>query len=181
MRITEAVHLFLDQKVVPGSCWVDATLGNGHDALFLAERLGANGILIGFDLQSAAINASNKRLENEDCEIHLFERSHAQLQNALGELDIQQVDGVIYNLGYLPGSDKETRTLWGSTKVALDASARLLKTGGLLSITTYPGHPEGAEEDMHLQGWIQQAETLKTVEHLESPNQGPRWYCLEKR
>ena len=46
------------QAALPeGGCAVDATLGNGHDALNLAQLVGDGGRVIGFDVQPEAIAA----------------------------------------------------------------------------------------------------------------------------
>ena len=47
-----------------GDYVVDATLGNGHDALFLANLVGEQGHIIGFDIQAEAIEASTQRMED---------------------------------------------------------------------------------------------------------------------
>jgi Ser/Thr protein kinase RdoA (MazF antagonist) len=41
---------------------LDATAGNGHDTLLLAERVGEGGRVVGFDVQAAAIEATRARL-----------------------------------------------------------------------------------------------------------------------
>lgn len=39
------------QALRPGDTAVDATMGNGHDTLFLAQAVGPTGHVIGFDIQ----------------------------------------------------------------------------------------------------------------------------------
>ena len=53
---------------------------------------------------------------------------------------------IVFNLGYLPGGDKARTTKAETTLEAVRASLFLLKKNGLLCLTMYSGHPEGAEE-----------------------------------
>jgi len=50
---------------------------------------------------------------------------------------------VAFNLGYLPGGDKEIITASETTSLALEAAKRILMPGGLISIVVYVGHPGG--------------------------------------
>ena len=45
----------LERVIQPGDTVVDATVGNGHDTQMLAELVGENGHVIGFDVQPSAI------------------------------------------------------------------------------------------------------------------------------
>jgi hypothetical protein len=45
-------------------------------------------------------------------------------------------------------------TLVGETLSAMDAAARLLKPGGVLSVVCYPGHEAGAEEARAVEEWM---------------------------
>ncbi len=53
---------------------------------------------------------------------------------------------VVYNLGYLPGGDKTKTTHVATTLQSLHQAQALLQKGGVISITCYPGHKEGAHE-----------------------------------
>jgi len=56
----------------PGDWAVDATAGNGHDALFLAQTVGPQGRVVAFDVQPAAATATRRRLGagcGESCSI----------------------------------------------------------------------------------------------------------------
>lgn len=44
-------HDTLRKVVRPGDYVIDATCGNGHDTLLLAELVGINGHVLGFDIQ----------------------------------------------------------------------------------------------------------------------------------
>ncbi|MDN6436144.1 methyltransferase domain-containing protein, partial [Lentilactobacillus parabuchneri] len=48
-------HELLSQVVSYGDTVVDCTVGNGHDTLFLANLVGTDGTVYGFDIQPQAI------------------------------------------------------------------------------------------------------------------------------
>ena len=49
--LTGLAHELIQEKIQPGDTVVDATIGNGHDTLFLAKCVGETGRVIGFDVQ----------------------------------------------------------------------------------------------------------------------------------
>lgn len=55
-------HELLREVVVTGDYVVDATMGNGHDTLFLAQLVGENGKVDAFDIQEAALLATKEKL-----------------------------------------------------------------------------------------------------------------------
>jgi hypothetical protein len=149
------------------SQWViDATCGNGHDTLFLAQNLlknylpshddgsknhSENGI-ISLDIQKEAIESTWARLkENFDetqlDKIHLYQQSHASFP-AIAFL--HPIKLIVYNLGYLPGSDKKLTTLVDTTLTSLEQATQLIIPGGMISVMCYPGHPEGKLEEQAL-------------------------------
>lgn len=52
VKLTAIAQTYWEAVVRPGGCVVDATLGNGHDALVLARLVGPGGHLYGFDVQA---------------------------------------------------------------------------------------------------------------------------------
>ena len=56
------------------------------------------------------------------------------------------VGAVLFNLGYLPGSDKTITTTAASTIAAMRAALTLLRPRGAIIAVLYTGHPGGAEE-----------------------------------
>ena len=66
----------------------------------------------------------------------------------------ESVATVVFNLGYLPGSDKSVMTEAGNTLQALEASAMLLKHSGMLCVTAYSGHLGGKEETASVKEWM---------------------------
>ncbi len=139
---------------------VDATCGNGQDTLLLAKLFitADSGWLYACDIQAAAIEKTKKRLADElDSKIveriTLEQRSHVTFPN---ELKQKRPKLFVYNLGYLPGSDKTQTTRCDTTRESLLQACELVDEGGLISVTCYPGHPEGAREEAMLTEWCQQ-------------------------
>ena len=61
---------------------------------------------------------------------------------------------VMYNLGFLPGSDKQVVTRTETTLLSLAAAVEALAPGGLLSVHAYGGHPGGLEELQAVDVWF---------------------------
>ena len=136
-----------------GDVVIDATAGNGHDAQFLAGCVGATGRVLAFDVQEAAMRSTRERLREvgleERVEFHLA--SHARMVEFA---EAGSVAAVMFNLGYFPGEDHALATEAPETMRALDAAAVVLKSGAVLSVVCYPGHPQGTEEAASVERWM---------------------------
>ncbi len=141
----EHAHLLWSQWTKPGSWAIDATCGNGHDTLKLRELVGASGGVIALDVQEEAIASAQKRLKAPN--VHFFCQSHVTFPSLA---ETHPIRLIVYNLGYLPGGDKGKTTLSKTTLLSLQAALSLVEAGGLISLTLYPGHPEGAVEERAL-------------------------------
>ena len=144
-RATELAHLLLSRSIRPGDCVVDATVGNGHDTLFLAQCVGASGCVIGFDVQETAIEAAARRLGDHP-QVTLICKSHEHLSVSLPDDARGRLAAVMFNLGYLPGAEKTITTRAETTLAALEQALAEIKAGGVVTLIVYPGHPGGAEE-----------------------------------
>lgn len=58
----------------------------------------------------------------------------------------EPIGAVMFNLGYLPGGDPNIVTDLETTLPALEASLRLLRPGGVITLVLYGGHARGAAE-----------------------------------
>ncbi len=83
----------------PGAVILDGTLGGGGHAETILERTAPDGLLVGLDLDADALRASADRLARFGDRVHLVQSSFRHLDSALEELGIQQVDGVLLDLG----------------------------------------------------------------------------------
>jgi SAM-dependent methyltransferase len=153
--LLNTAHRIIAKRLQCGQIALDATLGNGHDTLFLARCVGANGLVYGFDVQTKALEAARKRLEDA-CLLALLQwippQHHGKIQAAM------------FNLGYLPGGDKTLITQTATTLAALEVSLRLLTQDGVITVMAYPGHPGGAEETTELIQWLRQHAQQRGVE-----------------
>ena len=143
--LLEQAHDLIVDVLEQGDAAVDATLGNGHDTLFLARCVGRAGKVFGFDVQQAAVGNTGKRLDDagvDSCCYALFCESHADMALHI----TTKVKAVMFNLGYLPGGDKKIITQAHSTVAALSAAIESLSCGGILTVMCYPGHDGGADE-----------------------------------
>ncbi len=142
----------LHQVILPGDTVVDATLGNGHDTLMLAELVGDAGRVIGFDIQEEAVRRTQAALAEAGlaARCRLYAVGHQEMAAYVPA----PVRAVAFNLGWLPGGDKAVTTHWDTTRIALDAALSLLLPGGECTVCAYPGHPAGDEERRALADYL---------------------------
>ena len=173
-------------KLVPsGGIYIDATCGNGHDTLFLAENLLTqdSGSLYAIDIQENAIKSTKKKLlslpPQKIDRIHFFHQSHENFPSIINQAHL-----IVYNLGYLPGSDQKITTLGEITIKSLQNALEILDNQGLISITVYPGHSEGTLESQMLLDWcsILPSKRVKVqiMRHLNKPS-APFLLTLQKK
>ena len=134
----------LSRVLRPGDTAVDATMGNGHDTLFLCETVGPRGHVFAFDIQPAALVNTEKLLRDNNVldRADLFCAGHEWLDQYVKE----PVRAVVFNLGWLPGGNHSVTTRVETTLVAVRNALDLLAPGGMLVLCAYPGHDEGNRE-----------------------------------
>ncbi len=130
---------------------VDATAGNGHDTVCLAQLVGETGRVYAFDVQAEALAATGQRLQAAGLasRVCLLHQGHQHLADCVPA----PVDVVAFNCGYLPGGDKARTTQTATTLSAMQQALALLRPGGVLSAVLYPGHAEGGEEAAAVSAW----------------------------
>ncbi len=147
----------------PKDIAIDATLGNGNDAAFLVQ-LGFKHV-IGFDVQTQAIETSKQRIKpSANQQVELIHDSHHNLQVHIKKA----VDCIMFNLGYLPKSDKRITTLAHSSVEAIELSLDALTKKGLLTVLCYPGHEQGKIETQAVQQLLNNKGGIMVDEHLAS-------------
>lgn len=140
---TRTALLFISQYLHEGDTVIDATCGNGHDTLALAN-MGAKKIYA-FDIQEEALVRTRELLIDNNVslnKVQLILDSHSNMRQHVTE----KVQVIVFNLGYLPSADKSITTRTETTLKAVEESLCLLKKDGLLCICMYSGHPGGDEE-----------------------------------
>ena len=162
----------MHQVIQAGDAVIDATLGNGHDTVMLAELVGESGHVTGFDIQPDAVARTSALLEEKGllgrCTLYAEGHEH------LAERVQGPVKAAVFNLGWLPGGDKSITTHWETTQTAIQAALSLLVKGGVCTVCAYPGHAAGAQERQALMDWLS---TLRPQEfnvlHHRFLNAGP--------
>lgn len=144
-RPTALVQAILRPLIHEGDLVIDATAGNGHDTLFLAECVGTTGRVLAIDVQEAALISARSRLTEAGLcgRVEFFHESHTRMDARAGD---GSAAAIMFNLGYLPGENHDLTTESSETLAALDVACRVLKPGGVLSVVCYPGHEAGAVE-----------------------------------
>lgn len=136
-------RIFISRIVQPGDTVVDATAGNGQDTLYLARCVGPKGKVFGFDVQKQAIEKTSGLVSPDYSEqVYLIHDCHTTMEARIKE----PVTLVLFNLGYLPGSDRSVKTLPETTAAAAESACRLLRPGGAVLCVVYRGHHEGRGE-----------------------------------
>jgi predicted methyltransferase len=174
MRVTERMHATLAERLVPGDLVIDATAGNGHDTRFLAERVGPTGIVFAIDIQPVAIDRSRVLLSiMPELPIHWIIGDHAHLATLIPPEHHGHIAAIMFNLGYLPCGDHSIITTKATTIPAIAAAWAMLRPGGTLAITVYPGHPGGDIEAVAVDNWISAIDG-DAVWHESAAPTGPR-------
>lgn len=181
-RITEMAHQLLAARIQRGDIVVDATAGNGHDTLFLAELVGDTGHVHAYDVQIDAIKATEERLAAQGYEsrVTLHHGSHT----GISELD-DALQAVIFNLGYLPGSDKTVITKADDTIVAVEGALLHLQSGGIVVLVVYVGHMGGEAEAKALEAYVRELPVrdylVLKYEYINPDNRPPYIVAIEKK
>uniref|UniRef100_A0A2P2J7L5 Uncharacterized protein LOC105646173 n=1 Tax=Rhizophora mucronata TaxID=61149 RepID=A0A2P2J7L5_RHIMU len=128
-----------------------------------------SGCVYGLDIQRDALASTSSLLDGavtpkEKALVKLFSICHSRMEEVVPENN--PVSLVAFNLGYLPGGDKAITTVPETTVAALNAAARILVPGGLISLVIYVGHPGGREE-------------LEVVEAFASGLSVDKWICCK--
>ena len=176
------VHTLLADHVVEGASVIDATMGNGHDTLQLARLVGNTGHVYAFDIQREALAATAARLRDEQLQgrVSLIHDSHARMHEYVSE----EVSAIVFNLGYLPGTDKSCATQATSTLAAIERALTLLAPGGLLLVVIYWGHEAGVREKEVLEPFVAQLSPeqyrVLRYEFMNRVNPAPYLLAIER-
>lgn len=142
-KILELSHQLIRERVKTGDIVIDATLGRGKDTVFLANLVGDNGKVYGFDIQKEAIDSTRKILEEEQIidRVEIIFDSHEKLKVYIDK----PVKAVMFNLGYLPSGNKDIITKDTSSIKAIKAALNLLEDDGIITVVVYIEHDDGLE------------------------------------
>jgi hypothetical protein len=161
----DLAHAYWSKILQSGDHAIDATCGNGHDTLKLCQLALSNtqGKIYALDRQKEAIANTKKNLaiylNAEKLEkVDFILTCHSQFPTTILPDSIKLI---VYNLGYLPGGNKKETTLSETTILSLQNALNLVQAGGVISLTCYPGHDEGLQEEQKLLQFVQSLSPLK--------------------
>lgn len=177
LRPLQMAHAFLEEVVTDEDIVVDATMGNGHDTLFLA-RLAKK--VYAFDIQEQAIEQTTKRLAEAKLDnVELFLTGHENVDQY-----VESIKAAIFNLGYLPSADKTVITQPHTTIQALEKLCQRLVAGGRIAVMIYYGHEGGDVERDAVLDFVsqlpQQEFTVALYKTINQINQPPFLVMIEK-
>ena len=171
ISLVACAQQLVSNVVSTGDTVVDATMGKGHDTLFLSNMVGPNGNVYSFDIQTSAINKTRTLLKNNNINnTRLINCCHSRLASALktsNDNPAKQISAAMFNLGYLPGGDKSIVTHPDTTLTALNAILPLMANKACITIVAYRGHSGG------------EAESDAIAEYCASLDK-PLYYCHQK-
>ena len=173
----EMAHDFLTQVITKDDVVVDATMGNGHDTLFLAKLAKQ---VYAFDIQEQALQKTSKRIQEAGLtNVDLILQGHETVDQFVTE-----VKAAIFNLGYLPSADKSIITQPQTTLEALEKLCQMLVKGGRIAIMIYYGHEGGDIERDAVLDFVsqlpQQEYTATIYRTLNQINNPPFLVMIEK-
>ena len=186
LKTISFAHYLLKEIIVPGDTVIDATCGNGNDTLMLAEACGENGHVYAFDIQKQAVQTTKALMENEHIHhVTCIEDSHANIDQYIPEKKEGSIAAAVFNLGYLPRSDKTIITTPDSTIAALNKLLVYLRKGGRIVLVVYYGHEGGEHEKNEVLSFVSQLDQSKyeVMEYrfLNQKNNPPFVVGIEKR
>ncbi|ASN07335.1 16S rRNA (cytosine(1402)-N(4))-methyltransferase [Virgibacillus necropolis] len=184
--ILQFSHHLIEEAVNKGETVIDATCGNGHDTVFLSKVVGEGGHVYGFDIQEQAILNTRELLASQKIKnATIIKDSHS---NAIHHLSVDQLTslgGAIFNLGYLPGSDKGIVTKSETTILAIEGILTHLKENGVVVLVVYHGHEGGELEKRNIMEYVHQLDQkLHSVLYygfINQKNTPPFIIAIEKR
>lgn len=160
----------------------DMTLGNGYDSCNILSYLNGTGFLYALDIQDLAINKSMENLKKINYNNYkLIKDSHINFDKYIKE----EIDLAIFNLGYLPGGDKSITTKSEDVLICIEKLLVKLKNNGLVLLTLYPGHKNGADEKECLEKYFkilnQKNFNVLKYDFINQKNNPPYVIMIEKK
>ncbi|MDF2902657.1 MAG: SAM-dependent methyltransferase [Bacillus sp. (in: firmicutes)] len=185
-KVLPFARRLLKLAVGDGDIAVDATIGNGHDTVFLAELVGQKGKVYGFDIQGAAVKATKLRLQNSGLAENavLFHTGHEHILASIPNNQFGKINGAIFNLGYLPGGDKSIVTKSATTISALKQLLEIMAPEGIIVLVIYHGHQHGDQERDDLLQYVEELDQKKAhvlqYQFINQINSPPFIIAIEK-
>ena len=182
IRLLDLQKQFILAHLKEGDVAADFTMGNGHDTEFLSKTVGKMGKVYAFDIQEAAVCSTRENLKRAECDENyvLIHDSH----HKAAEYIEGKIKAGMFNLGYLPGGDKNITTMRETTMPAIEAAIAMLDRDAILSIAIYPGHEEGDLEGKmvteYLSGLDRFTYSIAQIKIINSPT-SPYFMIVETK
>lgn len=185
ISLTKLAHSIVRRAMRTGDTVVDATAGNGYDTAFLAACTGPSGHVHAIDIQPEAIQSTRSRLKKESIShVTLHQDDHSKVLKSL-ITSSEVVGAIMFNLGYLPGGDKQRTTSAATTTEAIAAGVSLLKAGGVMTVIAYRGHAGGQEEARAVAEWSENHQapswTTEVIPGATDNDESPVLYVFRKK
>lgn len=169
-KIIPFYHQVLEELLTKNDSVVDATCGNGFDTAFLAQIVKH---VYSFDIQQAAIDNTKARINSLGfSNVTYHQDGHENLDLYVNE----SIKAAVYNLGYLPNSDKTITTKESTTILSIQKVMNILEIGGLIIVAIYVGHPNGKIEGAAVESFAKSLDSKKYqvlkyqhINHIDSP------------
>ena len=182
LRLLDLQKQFILAHLKEGDTAADFTMGNGHDTEFLSKTVGEKGKVYAFDIQEAAVNSTRQNLEKAECPKN-YTLIHDSHHNCAKYID-GKIKAGMFNLGYLPGGDKNITTMRETTMPAIKAAISMLDRDAILCIAIYPGHEEGDLEGKtvteYLSGLDRFVYSIAQIKIINSPT-SPYFMIVETK
>ena len=182
-KVTDLNKIVLENIIKEGDIVVDATVGNGYDTKYLAQKVGESGFVYGFDIQQIAIETSTKLLDKNNLlnRVKLILDGHENMDKYID----REISCVLFNLGYLPRADHSVITKPDTTIEAIEKSLKLLKPHGIISIALYTGHEGGIKERNLVFDYIMALDqtyfNVLRCDFINQKNNPPQLILIEKK
>ena len=127
-------------NINPDGIYVDGTLGGAGHSSQIVKRLSNKGILIGIDRDQEALKAAKEKLKDYS-NVKYIHGNHDDIENVLNQIDVNEVDGILLDLGVSSYQlDEKSRGFSYMAEAELDM--RMDKTQSLTAkevVNTYSG------------------------------------------
>lgn len=182
----EWAHIITAKAIKQGPpLTIDATCGNGFDTIHLLKNCSPAGSVWAIDIQERSFMTSAENLKDIDFSAKLINclGCHSRISSFIPSEYHGEISAAMFNLGYLPGSDRKVITKKDTTIKAITGSMEIIRTGGIITVMCYKGHDE-SEYEAVLE-WAKNIDQKKfQILHYNFPNQknkAPSLFCIEKR
>ena len=116
---------------------IDATCGNGHDTIYLSKYFEK---VYSFDIQELAIKRTKQKLYYiNNVELYVDDFNNISSYNIKPNL-------IIFNLGFLPGSNRKIKTQDYTPELAIRKCYDMLNDDGIIIVCSYRAHDGGMDE-----------------------------------